>query len=452
MNHKTNMTLAVFGLGHVGLPTALGFADLGWNVIGVDSDRSKVESLTKGHVPFFEDGVDSLLKKHLKSDKFVVTSDSNWAVNQADILFICVATPQYKDGSADISQIENLAYQLRDSIKSYKIVIQKSTTPVNTAEKIRIILSQPKENEEVQSADKLVDVVVIPEFLREGKAIEDFFNPQRIVVGLDDMSLKETIINLYMPLFQKIGKAAQDLMIFTDTRSAEISKNAANSFLATKLSFINMVSDLCLKVGANIDSVSRSIGADPRIGTDFLKAGIGFGGECLPKDLNSFIDSGKTNGVNFSILEEVQKVNDNRVNVYLSQIKDTLPNLKDMSFAVWGLAFKPNTDEIRNSPAINIINKLIEEHAKLRLYDPLAMPEFKNQIKTSELISFASDPIDAAVDSNGVLILTDWPQFKEQDLSKLFQVMKTPIIFDGRNMLDRNFVTESGFQYYGLGV
>ena len=206
MNHKTNMTLAVFGLGHVGLPTALGFADLGWNVIGVDSDRSKVESLTKGHVPFFEDGVDSLLKKHLKSDKFVVSSDSYWAVNQADILFICVATPQYKDGSADISQIENLAYQLRDSIKSYKIVIQKSTTPVNTAEKIRIILSQPKENEEVQSADKLVDVVVIPEFLREGKAIEDFFNPQRIVVGLDDMSLKETIINLYMPLFQKIGK------------------------------------------------------------------------------------------------------------------------------------------------------------------------------------------------------------------------------------------------------
>ena len=450
MNHKTNMTLAVFGLGHVGLPTALGFADLGWNVIGVDSDRSKVESLTKGHVPFFEDGVDSLLKKHLKSDKFVVSSDSYWAVNQADILFICVATPQYKDGSADISQIENLAYQLRDSIKSYKIVIQKSTAPVNTSRKIKDILLG-RENNDIKSNRKMLDVVVIPEFLREGRALEDFFNPRRIVVGLDNPELRSVIVDLYRPLLEKINQG-EDIFVFTDLSSAEISKHAANAFLATKISFINMIADLCAKAGANVETVAKVIGMDPRIGAEFLRAGIGFGGECLPKDLSAFIQIGKNNGLDFSLLEAVQKVNNNRVNTYLSQVVRYLGELEGKTLAVWGLAFKPNTDDVRNSQSTAVIQRLVSQKVRLQVHDPYAVEEFKRTNQVSDLITFCESPIEAALGAHAILVLTDWPQYSQEDFSKLCEVMETPIVFDGRNTLDPSVLHAAGFQYYGIGL
>jgi UDPglucose 6-dehydrogenase len=452
MDNKTTMTLAVFGLGHVGLPTALGFADLGWNVIGVESDKIKAESIANGYVPFNEDGVEFLLRTHLRSKKFSVITDTKVAVEQANILFMCVATPSDENGSANISQLENLAFQLRDSISSYKIIIQKSTAPVNTAEKIRNILLEANLKNEIQSNEKLVDVVVIPEFLREGKAVDDFFNPHRIVIGLDDMNLKETIVELYRPLLKKIKKDESSTLVFMDTRSAEISKHAANAFLATKLSFINMISDLCAKVGANVDSVSRAIGMDPRIGADFLQAGIGYGGECLPKDLSAFIESGKDNGINFSMLEEVKKVNEDRVNVFIAKVLNHLDNLQDKTLAVWGLSFKPFTDDLRNSQSIKILHNLVAQKIKLRVYDPYAMDATKKLFKISDSITFAESPMDAAQSSNAILILTEWPQFSEQDFAKVFSVMKTPLIFDGRNMLNFDVLIANGFKYYGMGI
>ncbi|MBH74275.1 MAG: UDP-glucose 6-dehydrogenase [Dehalococcoidia bacterium] len=452
MSEKNPLSIGVFGLGHVGLPTALGFSELGWNVIGVESDPKKAQLIKNEDVPFNEIGVAALLKKHSNSGKFSVTTDTKLAVKQADILFMCVGTPKRADGSADTSQLEQLARELHDSIASYKIVIQKSTAPVNTSRKIKDILVGGKnDGHDVKSNRKIVDVVVIPEFLREGRALEDFFNPKRIVVGLDNPELRPVIIDLYRPLLEKI-KQGEDIFVFTDLSSAEIAKHTANAFLATKISFINMIADLCAKVEANVETVAKVIGMDPRIGTEFLRAGIGFGGECLPKDLSAFIQIGKNNGLDFSLLEAVEKVNNDRVNAYLSQVVRYLGELGGKTLAVWGLAFKPNTDDVRNSQSVAVIQRLVNQKVRLQVHDPYAVEEFKRRNQVSDLITFCESPIEAAHGAHAILILTDWPQYSEEDFSKLCKVMKTPIIFDGRNTLDPSVLHAAGFQYHGIGL
>ena len=450
MNSKNPLSIGVFGLGHVGLPTALGFSELGWNVIGVESDPNKAQLIKNGVVPFSETGVATLLNKHSSSGKFTVTSDTKLAVKKADILFMCVGTPKRDDGSANTSQLEELARELRDSISDYKIVIQKSTAPVNTSRKIKDILLG-RENNDIKSNRKMLDVVVIPEFLREGRALEDFFNPRRIVVGLDNPELRSVIVDLYRPLLEKINQG-EDIFVFTDLSSAEISKHAANAFLATKISFINMIADLCAKAGANVETVAKVIGMDPRIGAEFLRAGIGFGGECLPKDLSAFIQIGKNNGLDFSLLEAVQKVNNNRVNTYLSQVVRYLGELEGKTLAVWGLAFKPNTDDVRNSQSTAVIQRLVSQKVRLQVHDPYAVEEFKRTNQVSDLITFCESPIEAALGAHAILVLTDWPQYSQEDFSKLCEVMETPIVFDGRNTLDPSVLHAAGFQYYGIGL
>ena len=452
MKDKNPLSIGVFGLGHVGLPTALGFSELGWNVIGVESDPKKARLIKDGDVPFNETGVATLLNKHSTSGRFTVTTDTKLAAEQADILFMCVGTPKSEDGSANTSQLEQLARELRDSISGYKIVIQKSTAPVNTSRKIKDILLGGKNNDrDIKSNRKIVDVVVIPEFLREGRALEDFFNPKRIVVGLDNPELKSVIVDLYRPLLETISQG-EDIFVFTDLASAEISKHAANAFLATKISFINMIADLCTKAGANVETVAKVIGMDPRIGAEFLRAGIGFGGECLPKDLSAFIQIGKNNGLDFSLLEAVQKVNNDRVNTYLSQVVRYLGELEGKILAVWGLAFKPNTDDVRNSQSTAVIQRLVSQNIRLQVHDPYAAEEFKKTGQVSDLITFCESPAEAAYGAHAILILTDWPQYGEEDFSKLRETMKTPIIFDGRNMLDPGVLHATGFQYHGIGL
>lgn len=452
MNDKNPLSIGVFGLGHVGLPTALGFAELGWNVIGVESDTKKTQLIRDGDVPFNEIGVAALLNKHSKSGKFSVTTDIKFAVEQSDILFMCVGTPKGEDGSANTSQLEQLARELRDSISSYKIVIQKSTAPVNTARKIKDILLGGNNNDhDIKSNRKIVDVVVIPEFLREGRALEDFFNPRRIVVGLDNPELRPVIIDLYRPLLEKINQG-EDIFVFTDLSTAEISKHSANAFLATKISFINIIADLCAKSGANVETVAKVIGMDPRIGAEFLRAGIGFGGECLPKDLSAFIQIGKSNGLDFSLLEAVQKINNDRVNTYLAQVVRYLGELEGKTLAVWGLAFKPNTDDVRNSQSTAVIQRLVSQNIRLQVHDPYAMEEFKRTNQVSDLITFCKSPAEAAYGTHAILILTDWPQYGEEDFSELREVMETPIIFDGRNTLNPSVLDAAGFQYHGIGL
>ena len=451
MNDKPSLTIAVFGLGHVGLPTALGFSELGLNVIGVESDHIKAQLIRDGHVPFNEAGVAGLLNKHIKSGKFAVITETKIAVEQANILFMCVGTPRGEDGSANISQLEQLAHELRDNISSHKIVIQKSTAPVNTSRKIRDILHGRNNKNDLALDQKTVDVVVIPEFLREGRALDDFFNPRRIVVGLDNLELKPVILELYKPLLEKMNQG-EDIFVFTDPSSAEIAKHASNAFLATKISFINMVADLCAKTGANIETVAKAIGMDPRIGAEFLRAGIGFGGECLPKDLSAFIQTGKNNGLDFSLLESVQKINDDRVNAYLSQVVRQLGDLKEKTLAVWGVAFKPGTDDVRNSQSIAVIQRLVSQKARLRVHDPFALKEFKRASQVSDLITFCESSSEAAYGAHAILILTDWPQYSEENFLKLREIVATPIIFDGRNMLDPGVLKAAGFQYQGIGL
>ena len=265
------------------------------------------------------------------------------------------------------------------------------------------------------------------------------------------MQIKESIIALYKPLLKKMKKNQSEIFVFTDTRSAEITKHAANAFLATKISFINMVADLCSRVGANVDTVARAIGMDPRIGGDFLQAGIGFGGECLPKDLSAFIQTGKVNGVDFAMLEEVQKINVARINVYVAQLLQYLGSLEGKVLAIWGLAFKPGTNDIRNSQSIKVLQRLVSLKAKLRVHDPYAIEEFKKNWDDFEAVSFADSPMDAAIGSHAILVLTDWHQYKEQDFHKLSEVVENPLILDGRNLLDPAILTACGFKYYGIG-
>ena len=450
MDNDTPISIAVFGLGHVGLTTAVGFSDLGWKVIGVESDMAKMKLIQSGQVPFNENGISDLLAKNLHSGRFCVTTDIKEAVSKSNILFMCVGTPQSADGTADISQLKALACEISKNIIDHKIVIQKSTAPVNTAAKINeILLSNIQKS--IVSNHKLVDIVVIPEFLREGNALYDFFNPNRIVIGLDNLDLKEILGRIYRPLLERMGENESDIFVYTDIRSAEISKHTANAFLATKISFVNMIADLCTKVGANVEDVARSIGMDPRIASGFLKPGIGFGGSCLPKDLAAFIQVGKINEIDFSFLEEVNKINELRISNYIKQLIKVLGNLTDKTLAVWGLSFKPGTDDIRDSPAIKIVSELINLKTNLRVHDPYAIDAFKKFIGDSDRIYYAKSPRDATVGVNAILVLTDWIQYKEEDFRAIRNHVGDPLIFDGRNLLDPVLLSNEGFQYYGIG-
>lgn len=456
MSQNHELTLAVIGLGHVGLPTALGLAELGWNVVGVESDQTKANLIAGGSAPFFEPDVEELLIRHAGSGRFVVETDVATAVRKATVIFICVGTPQHEDGSPDLSQLEVVAGDIASALNDYKIIVQKSTAPVNTAEYIRQnILCHSNTNNFASTEEPFkvdFDMTVNPEFLREGMAVQDFLNPDRIVLGVDTKHSEEILLDIYRPLVESMGKTIESVVMVTDIKTAEIIKHASNAFLASKASFANMVADLCEVTGANVSDVALGIGKDPRIGTQYLKAGVGYGGGCLPKDIRAFTWIASQHGVDFSMLEEVVRINQRRTDVFLSKMRMALGGLDGKKIAVWGLAFKPGTDDIREAPSLEIVRELVNEGASLRLYDPRAMDEFRGQFaEDPPWITYCSSAEEATVGVEGLVLLTEWQEFLNVDLDKVRKCMVDPLVIDGRNYMDPSTVRSLGFKYFSVG-
>ncbi len=428
------MKIGVIGLGHVGLTTALTFAKLGFKVYGNDKDKDKLEKLKNAICPIYEPGLDELLKEMLNEKQIEFLDDISETIKISDVIFICVGTPTNTDGSPDLSQVEEVSKAIAENLNGYKLIVEKSTVPVQTAQWIkRTIKLYSNENADF-------DVASNPEFLKEGSALYDTFHPDRIVIGVESERAKEILLKLY----EKID--APKLVV--DVNTAEIIKHASNAFLATKISFINMVADLCEKTGADIRKVAEGMGYDKRIGREFLNAGIGYGGYCFPKDVRAFYYIGKLNGVDFSLLLEVEKINNSRIDRVIEKLKNALWNLKNKKIAIWGLSFKPNTDDIREAPSVKIVNRLLNEGAIVCAYDPKAMENFK---KLFPNIDYAIDKYQVLKDANALLIVTEWDEFKSVDFEKMKKLMRNPIIIDGRNIFDCQEVKKYKFEYYPIG-
>ena len=448
MTQSNDMRLAVFGLGHVGLPTALGLADLGWHVVGAEDDVAKAERIARGEVPFFEPGVEALLRRQLDTGRFTVESDTAAALREASVLFVCVGTPRRADGGADLSQMEGVARTIASNLNGYKLIVEKSTSPVQTAQEIRRSMMRYAG----RGGPVEFDVAVNPEFLREGTALHDFFNPDRIVLGVDSDHAADLLLKIYQPLLERMGKTAESSVIITDVNTAEIIKHASNAFLATRLSFINMVANLCEATGANVEDVARGMRMDPRIGDRYLNAGIGYGGSCFPKDLRAFNWIAASHGVDFSMLKEVERINQERVDRLVSLVRRLLWVVKGKTLAIWGLAFKPGTDDVREATSIGVVKGLLEEGARLRLYDPKAMGAFGLLFEEDESeMTYCASAEEAASGADATLVLTEWEEFREADMAWVREAMAVPLIIDGRNHLDPESVRALGFEYHSIG-
>lgn len=452
--------ISVLGLGHIGLPTALAFAELGWEVVGADSEPTKVEMIRGGASPFYEPGIQDLLTKHLEQGTFKPTDDVDTAIRSSQILFLCVGTPQRENGQADLSQVEGLARTIARNLNGYKLIIEKSTVPAITAQWVkRTILryvasgvlgdgngGSPSTSPKPTAVSALpdFDVASNPEFLQEGKALQGFFHPDRIVCGVETEMARQILEEIYSPLGCPI--------VMTDLTTAELIKHAANAFLCTKISFINMIADLCEAVGADVSSLSEGIGLDHRIGRDFLRAGIGFGGYCFPKDLKAFIYLAGEYGVDFSVLKEVERVNDRRIDAFVKKVQQAIWVIKGKSIGILGLAFKPGTDDIREAPSLRVIKRLLSEGANLGLYDPSAMPNVQKVFaEEPERLHYCESAYEAAEGADALLVLTEWDEFRQLDLARLRDLMAFPTIVDGRNLFDRRAMQGAGFEYHSIG-
>jgi UDPglucose 6-dehydrogenase len=434
------MKITIIGAGYVGLVNAVGFAELGNEIMCIEKDSSKLNKLSQGISPIYEPGLTEMLQKHIKQNKIHFTDKIEDGIVFSDIIFLCVGTPQNDDGKADLSQVEEVAKEMAKNMKSYKLIIEKSTVPVNTHQWVKTVIKRyARKNIEF-------DIASNPEFLKEGSAIRDFMNPDRIVVGLEGERAKQIFKQIYKPFTDK-----KVPLIITTPAAAELIKHASNSFLATKISYINMVSALCEKVGADINMVAEGMGYDKRIGMDFLKAGIGYGGSCFPKDVKAFIKIAEEHGIDFNLLEEVEKINTTRRIKFVEKVDDILWIIKDKNIAVWGLAFKPNTDDIREAPAIDIVRELEKVGANLRLYDPKANENFKSIFSEKQNLKYFKDKYDALKDADALLIITEWDEFIKADLSRVKENMKLPIIIDGRNIFSAKIMKEKGFEYHSIG-
>jgi len=426
--------ICVVGAGHVGLVAAAGFADLKHQVVCVDNNREKVAALKKLNIPFYEPGLEALVKKNFKSKRLTFSDNLDEAILQSTVIFIAVGTPPLPDGSADLSAVENVARTVARNLNAYKLVIEKSTVPVQTGKKIKEAITRYKKN------NIPCDVASNPEFLREGKAVYDFFYPDRIVVGVESKRAEKIVRGIYAKLKAEI--------IITDINTAEIIKHASNSFLAAKISFINAISRICDLAGADVLKVAEAMGKDKRIGPQFLNAGIGWGGFCFPKDVEAFIHIAGQLGYKFGFLEEVKKINEDQRHYFVARIKERLWVLKGKKIAVLGLTFKPDTDDMRFAPSIDIVEALIAEGAQVSVYDPQAA-EAKEIFK--ERVIFAENALDAVAASDCVCFLTEWPEFKEINLKKMKKAMRHALVADGRNMFDKKKMIKVGFDYIGIG-
>jgi len=416
------MDIACIGSGYVGLVLGTCFADLGNNVICVDIDESKVDNLNKGIVPIYEPGLKDMLKRNLKEKRIKFTNNIKEAIETSLIIFIAVGTPPDKDHKADLSAVKEVAKNIGKYMNDYKVIVNKSTVPVGTAELVKDIIKK-KQSKKID-----FDVVSNPEFLREGSAIKDFVNPDRIVIGFENKKAKEIMYDLY----KGIARANKPIM-FTDVKSAELIKYASNTMLATRISFINELSHLCEKVGADIKKVAIGIGLDNRIGPRFLQAGAGYGGSCFPKDVKALIQTMKQYGCETKILEAVEDVNYRQKRSIVPKLKKMIPNLKDKKISIWGLAFKPNTDDMREASSIVIINELQKLGAKIKAFDPEAMETAKKILIN---IEYCENPYDTVKDTDALIIVTEWNEFRNLDLKKIKALMKQPNVIDGRNIYE----------------
>ncbi|MFH1354037.1 MAG: UDP-glucose/GDP-mannose dehydrogenase family protein [bacterium] len=429
------MNLTFIGAGYVGLVSGTCLAEIGHNVILVDNNREKIAKLKHGTIPIYEPGLDKLIQKNVKAHRLTFTTNLPAAVKKSDVIFIAVNTPPLPDGQADLSYVAGAARQIAEAADSYKVIVDKSTVPVQTGERVLATIKQHNK----RSID--VDVVSNPEFLREGNAVDDFLKPDRIVVGVANKRAEKIMRDIYRPL-----KAP---FIVTDVKSAELIKHASNSFLAAKISFTNALAHICELSGANIDQVVKGMGLDKRIGGHFLKAGVGYGGSCFPKDVSAFISIAKELGYDFGLLKEVEKINNQAQRIFLRKIEQALWITKGKTIALWGLAFKPNTDDMRNAPSVNIVNQLHEDGAIIQAYDPKASQTARAVLANKA--RYKKNMYEALKGADALVIVTDWDEFLEPNWKKVASLLNNPIIIDGRNMYDRKEMEKKGFVYHSVG-
>ncbi len=434
-NRVTRCRLAFIGAGYVGLVSGTCLAEVGHTVILVDNNHDKIAKLKRGLIPIYEPGLDELIPKNVKARRLSFTTNLPAAVKKSDVIFIAVNTPPLPNGQADLSHVASAARQIAQAADSYKVIVDKSTVPVQTGERVLETIKQHNK----RTID--VDVVSNPEFLREGSAVQDFLKPDRIVVGVANKRAEKIMRDIYRPI-----KAP---FIVTDVKSAELIKHASNSFLATKISFTNALAHICELSGANIDQVVKGMGLDERIGQHFLKAGIGYGGSCFPKDISAFISIAKELGYDFGLLKEVAKINNQARRTFLHKIEQALWVTKGKTIALWGLAFKPNTDDMRNAPSLDIVEQLHADGATIQAYDPKATNTARAVLGNK--VRYKKTMYEALKGADALVIITDWDEFKKPNWKKVALLLNNPIIIDGRNMYYRKEMEKKGFVYHSVG-
>ena len=437
------MKITVIGTGYVGLVTGACLSDVGIEVTCIDIDQKKIDGLKNGILPIYEPGLEEIVKRNYHKGRLNFSTDLGEAIEGSQAAFIAVGTPPGEDGSADLKYVLAVADQIGKTMTDYLVVITKSTVPVGTAEKVRRAVADTLE---LRDVDFGFDVASNPEFLKEGAAIDDFMKPDRIVVGVDSEDAQKVMDRLYRP-FTLNGHP----VIFMDIPSAEMTKYAANAMLATKISFMNDIANLCEKMGADVNQVRKGIGSDPRIGNKFIYPGIGYGGSCFPKDVKALARTGRENGHTMRILEAVEAVNDDQKSVLFNKINAYFGgSLQGKTIAFWGLSFKPNTDDMREAPSVVLANLLLQAGAKVRAYDPVAMEEAKHDL--GDTITYCTNDMEAIQGADALALITEWTEFRVPNWEKVGQAIKTKVVFDGRNLYRREIVGEAGFDYYGIGM
>lgn len=428
------MKLTVIGTGYVGLVSGVCFAQKGHQVVCVDKDERKIARLNNGQSPIYEPGIEEMISRNMEEGRLRFSVHLATAVRFSDIIIIAVGTPSSPNGEADLSQVYDCAAEIGQAMDRYKIIVTKSTVPVGTNENIRSIIAS--------HTDLEFDIASVPEFLREGTAIEDTLHPDRIIIGMENKMIRHAMIKLHHSFTENIR--------ITDIRSAEMIKYASNAFLATKISFINEIANICERVGADVTEVAAGMGMDKRIGASFLQAGIGYGGSCFPKDTKALIQIAGNFNYEFKLLHSVVEVNTSQRNKIVARLQETLPHLNGAHIAIWGLAFKPDTDDIRDAPAFDIVETLLRMGAKLRLYDPIAADNFRAKLDHAN-IHWSQNAMEAVYGCDAVCLLTDWQEFKDADLHRVSSYMKRPLMIDGRNVYNRSRIEGSGLEYYSIG-
>lgn len=439
------MKIAIVGTGYVGLVTGTCFAEMGTDVYCVDIDQNKIENLKNGIIPIFEPGLDEMVERNYKAGRLHFITDLSNILNDMDIIFSAVGTPPGEDGSADLKYVLEVARTIGKNLNKYMVVVTKSTVPVGTAQLVKKTIQD--ELDKRGKSDVKFDVASNPEFLKEGAAIADFMQPDRVVVGIETEDAKRFMEKLYKPFTLNNYR-----IIYTDIPSAEMIKYAANAMLATRISFMNDIANLCEIVGADVTMVRKGIGADARIGSKFLYAGCGYGGSCFPKDVKAIIKTAKDLGYNMHILEAVEQVNERQKNILFEKLMKYYDNdIAGKTIAVWGLAFKPKTDDMREAPALVLIDKILNAGAKVKVYDPVAMEEAKKH-HLGDSVIYAKDIYDATLDADAILMVTEWNEFRLPTWEVIKKTMNKPVVFDGRNIYNKQEMNEAGFEYFGIGT